>query len=243
VDETVLMDRNLRGLATLLALIGRSAGRLIELEGATGSIVPTAPDYPWVNALVCERGADFRRVLEHVAEAPELSRLAVWACEPDQLEIALEAGFTDLVARVPAMAIELENVMAGDGGSEPIGLTEAGAVNDEAYGNQQHELESILTRLPVDRVRARGRRDSAQRVVAAAVLLHVQDDCSVQYVATRPGAQRLGHGAALLRHALGQARLSGCTTSSLQSSEAGVSLYRRLGYHTVGHLQLRRRPT
>jgi GNAT superfamily N-acetyltransferase len=241
MNESVLLDRNLRGLVALHALIGRFAGSLVEFDGAAGSVIRSAPDYPWLNALACERRTDFKRVLEEVIGSPELDKLAVWACEPEQVSIALAAGFTELVARMPAMSMELEHSTARDGASEPIELAEAGAVSDAAYGNRGREVETTLARLPADRLRVHGRRDTAGRVVAAALLLDVQDDCSVQYVATRPDAQRLGYGLALLSHALAQARLRGCTTTSLQSSEAGTRLYRHLGYRTVGHLQLLRR--
>jgi ribosomal protein S18 acetylase RimI-like enzyme len=139
------------------------------------------------------------------------------------------------------MSMELTSGTGSSGGSEPIALAEAGALSDIAYGNAERELERTLARLPPEIAQARGRRDAGGRVVAAAVLLHSGGDCSVQYVATRPDAQRLGHGTALLGDALVQARRRGCTTTSLQSSDAGVQLYRRLGYRTVGQLELRHR--
>ena len=44
---------------------------------------------------------------------------------------------------------------------------------------------------------------------------------------------------ALLSDVLAAARNRGVGTTSLQSSEAGARLYRRLGYRAVGALQLR----
>jgi GNAT superfamily N-acetyltransferase len=241
VDDAGLLERNLRGLARLLRLLGRYAGSVFEMQGAVGSIADTAPDYPWLNAFVCEPGASFGRVLERVVATPELDRLAVWACGPRQVELASAAGFSRLLARVPAMSMELTNPSGAAGGSEPITLTEAGALSDAAYGNGARELERTLARIPPEDAKARGRRDGAGRVVAAAVLLEFEEDCSVQYVATRPDAQRLGHGTALLGDVLAKARRQGCTTSSLQASDAGARLYRGLGYRTVGQLELRQR--
>ncbi len=241
MDDGVLLDRGLRGLAQLHRLVGRHAGTVVELSGATGSIVPGAPDYPWLNALVCELGADARQVLERLAEMDVPDRLAFWACGAEQSAAAIEAGFTDLVARVPAMSLELDHIEASAGASEPIEPAEAGALSDAAYGNRGREVERTLATIPADCVRARGRRDDDGRIVAAAVLLDVDGDCSVQYVATRPDAQRRGHARALLSDALTEARVRGARTSSLQSSVAGLPLYRRLGYRTVGALELRRR--
>jgi ribosomal protein S18 acetylase RimI-like enzyme len=241
MDDAALLERNLRGLAALYRLIGHYAGSVFELEGAVGSLARMAPDYPWLNAFVCEPGANFERVLEHLAETPELDRLGVWACGPQQVGAAAEAGVSRLIARVPAMSMELSSAKESEGGSEPIALAEAGELSDTAYGNSGRELERTLARFPPELAQARGRRDTAGRVVAAAVLLESEDDCSVQYVATRPDAQRLGHGAALLGHTLAQVRRRGCSTTSLQSSDAGVRLYRRLGYRAVGQLELRHR--
>jgi ribosomal protein S18 acetylase RimI-like enzyme len=241
VNDAALLERNLRGLAGLLRLLGRHAGRVFEMEGAVGSIADTAPDYPWLNVFVCEPGASFGGVLDRVVASAELASLGVWACGPRQVEMAAEAGFSRLVARVPAMSMELTSAASSVGASEPIALAEAGALSDAAYGNGGRELERTLARLPPEHARAHGRRDSAGRLVAAAVLLEFEGDCSVQYVATRPDAQRRGHGAALLSDALAQARRQGCSTTSLQSSDAGAHLYRRLGYRTVGQLELRQR--
>ncbi len=236
------MGRNLRGLGALHRLVGQHAGTVIEFDGAVGSIVDARPDYPWLNALVCEPGADFKRVLERVVEAAELLQLSVWACGPDQVETAVAAGFTNLIATVPAMSMELDHVRAGGSTSEPIALAEAGALSDAAYGNTAHEVEHTLARIPTDRVQARGRRDASGQIVTAAVALDLEDDCSLQYVATRPDVQRRGHGLALLIDMLARARDRGLSTTSLQSSEAGAHLYRRLGYRTVARLELRCRP-
>jgi ribosomal protein S18 acetylase RimI-like enzyme len=241
MDDAALLERNLRGLAALHRLIGRYAGSVVELDGAVGSIAETAPHYPWLNALACEPGVSFEVVLAQLAETPELDRLGVWAAGPEQADVATAAGFSHLIARVPAMSMELASAPRPEGAGEPIAPAEAGALSDMAYGNRERELERTLARLPPELAPARGRRDTGGRVVAAAVLLESAQDCSVQYVATRPDAQRRGHGAALLAHALAQARRRGCTTTSLQSSDAGVRLYRRLGYRTVGQLELRHR--
>jgi ribosomal protein S18 acetylase RimI-like enzyme len=241
MDDSTLLERNLRGLAKLVRLLGRYAGSVFEMDGAVGSIADTAPDDPWLNVLVCEPGASFRGALERVVETPGLDRLGVWACGPRQVEMACAAGFSHLVARVPAMSMELTGATSSVGGSEPIALGEAGALSDAAYGNGARELERTLARIPPEHAHAYGRRDSAGGIVAAAVLLEFEQDCSIQYVATRPDAQRLGHGAALLGDALAQARRQGCSTSSLQSSDAGARLYRSLGYRTVGQLELRHR--
>jgi ribosomal protein S18 acetylase RimI-like enzyme len=241
MDDATLLERNLHGLATLHRLLGLYAGTVIELDGAVGSLTDTAPDDPWLNSLVCQPRASFGAVLERVVETPELERLGVWVCGPDQVAIASEAGFSDLIARVPAMSMELTSATRSAGGSEPIGLAEVGALSDTVYVNDERGLERTLGRITAEQAQARGRRDGHGRLVAAAMLLVSEEDCSVQYVATLPDAQRLGHATALLADALARARREGASTTSLQSSEEGAGLYRRLGYRTVGQLELRHR--
>jgi ribosomal protein S18 acetylase RimI-like enzyme len=241
VEDRILLERNLRGLAALHRLVGRHAGTLIEIDGAVGSIVHDAPDYPWLSALVCEPGADLGRVLEGIAESVDCDELAVWACGTGQVHAAIDAGFTRLIATVPAMSMTLDRVAAVESNDGEVGLAEVGALSDVAYDNKGNELERTLTRIPSDRVHAYGRRDATGRLLAAALFLDVDGDCSVQYVATRPDAQRLGHGLALLGSALARAYDRGVRTTSLQSSQAGMPLYRRLGYRTVGQLELRQR--
>jgi hypothetical protein len=92
VDDGLLLERNVCGLVALHRLVGRHAGTLVELDGAVGSIVPTAPRYPWLNAGVCEPGGDIRTVLEQVLRARELDPLVLWACGPEQTTAARAGG-------------------------------------------------------------------------------------------------------------------------------------------------------
>jgi GNAT superfamily N-acetyltransferase len=71
-----------------------------------------------------------------------------------------------------------------------------------------------------------------------------EGDCLIAWVATRPEARGRGLASTLTRAALADARERGCTTSTLQSTDAGYPLYARLGYRDLGRLQMweRRRP-
>jgi ribosomal protein S18 acetylase RimI-like enzyme len=68
-------------------------------------------------------------------------------------------------------------------------------------------------------------------VTAAATL---EDGCAIGLycVATAPGWERQGYGEAIVRHALEQAASTG-RPCVLQSTEAGLHLYRRMGFRTV----------
>jgi GNAT superfamily N-acetyltransferase len=67
--------------------------------------------------------------------------------------------------------------------------------------------------------------------VTTAAVIPSGDVVGVYAVATMPAWRRRGYAEAITRHALDQARLStGIECSVLQSTRAGLSLYRRMGY-------------
>ncbi len=69
------------------------------------------------------------------------------------------------------------------------------------------------------------------RPVCTAVSAADQTSVGLYSVATMPGHRRRGYGEAITRHALGEAAArSGLSRSILQSTPAGLKLYRRMGY-------------
>ena len=61
-----------------------------------------------------------------------------------------------------------------------------------------------------------------------------EGDCGVYAVATVPEARGRGLTSALLAHALADARERGCTTTTLEATRMGHSVYERLGYRPLG---------
>jgi ribosomal protein S18 acetylase RimI-like enzyme len=70
-----------------------------------------------------------------------------------------------------------------------------------------------------------------------ALTLRVDDDVSVQYVATDGRFRRRGLAARVVRGALAQARADGVRTATLQASPDGFGVYERLGFRTVATLR------
>jgi ribosomal protein S18 acetylase RimI-like enzyme len=182
-------------------------------------------DDPWLSAFVPD---------DPEAELPP-DAPAVIAPDPAK---AIDAGYTELVARQAAMALELAPGGGEDDVEEGIDLATVGAVNDAAYGGADRHLERVLGCLPPGSVRAYGRGGHS-----VALVLDRDDDANVQYVATLPEAQRAGHAEAVLRHALAAAARRGQRTSTLTASDEGRRLYEKLGYQVVGWVELRRRRT
>jgi GNAT superfamily N-acetyltransferase len=73
---------------------------------------------------------------------------------------------------------------------------------------------------------------------ACVVLSDEGDDAAVWFVATTPAARGKGLSTALMAHGLADARERGLGTSTLQATDAGRPLYERLGYRSLGEIQM-----
>lgn len=74
------------------------------------------------------------------------------------------------------------------------------------------------------------------RLVATAMLQPMGSTCSLHEVGTLPEYRGRGIANALLRQLLAHAGRSGCTAVGLQSSDAGLPTYRRLGFQVINHI-------
>jgi GNAT superfamily N-acetyltransferase len=191
-------------------------------------------DDPWLSAFV---------PTEPDAPLPEVGLRAVFVCSERQVRDANAQGFTERVARAPAMAIDLDappeeppDVQRG------VDLVEVGAINDLAYGNADHGVQRTFARLPGDALHSYGRRDRDGRLISVGLAFDRDDDATIQYVATTPGAQRGGHATAIMRAALADAAARRLATTTLTASDQGRPVYERLGYRVVGTVELWRRP-
>lgn len=72
--------------------------------------------------------------------------------------------------------------------------------------------------------------------VSTALAILLDGRLYVACVATMPEHQRRGYADAVIRHALAEAASeTGVTRSILHASDAGLSVYQRMGYRAVGH--------
>ncbi len=114
-------------------------------------------------------------------------------------------------------------------------LDVVGAINDRAYG--QHErLAPLIAALDDRRVTAYGVRRGGDWTCVL-LTLRIDDDVSIQYVATEAAHRRQGLASALLRAALAQAHADGAATATLQASPDGLAVYERLGFAIVATLR------
>ncbi|MDA0183199.1 GNAT family N-acetyltransferase [Solirubrobacter phytolaccae] len=214
-----LAQRSITGFAETLACLGRTGvGGAAEVRtpGVVGARVPWAADNHWVDAVVAEDGAS-------LVDVPH----CVWS-------VGVPDGRTELTEiAMPCMGLVLEDGAAPAVESPPLDVV--GALNDRAYG-QEERLGPLIAAIDDSRVRTHGLRVDGEWACVA-VTLRVDDDVSVQYVATDARFRRRGLAARLLTGALAEARADGIVTATLQASPDGYGVYERLGFRTVATLR------
>jgi ribosomal-protein-alanine N-acetyltransferase len=92
----------------------------------------------------------------------------------------------------------------------------------------------VVVRRPGDPVGAAG---ADGEVVGYVIFWQIRDDVQVNNVAVRPDCRGLGLGEALMRYAIAKVRAAGAAFMTLevrQSNTAAVSLYKKLGFETMG---------
>ena len=246
MDDGVLRSRLWDGFARLQILLGRHAmqGAVIERPGVVASVVPAAPESPTLNAAVALDPEQAAQALPEIAEAWREAKVARWGVWLDgrakRVARALQKAGLALTASSPGMGADLDDIwLPGDldGRVPKADLATVGKINDLAYGNTDGRLQRTLTPLPRG-VLTGYRVDLNGRPAAAALVMYHQHDCGVSFVATIPEARRRGLGSLVMYGALQEARERGCTSTTLQATEAGRRLYDSLGYHWLCDMQL-----
>jgi GNAT superfamily N-acetyltransferase len=235
-------------------VLGNAAagGEAFEIGGLVGSIAPIARSRSILNAVAGPRGLGFSAGLLDEIDAryrsAGIDAWGVWVHEDDpRAGKALRDAGLVVDSRPTAMAIDLAELADAshiDGVSvERCGdLAALAQVMGAGYGFPSEFLTHGLPGLLDD---GHGWLASVDGEPASAlVLVYHGGDAGVYLVATAPELRGRGAAGAALHRALLQARAEGCTTSTLQASEMGRSVYARLGYSDLGayHLWERRRP-
>jgi GNAT superfamily N-acetyltransferase len=244
MDDAALRRRLWDGFARLQTLLGghAGAGSVLDRDGVVASVVPGAPESPTLNAAVAivpEAAPERLGELSTRYRDVGVRRWGLWL-DSGAGRTARElkkAGMTITTAS-PGMGARLDELRIAPTRAQPADLTTVGRVNDLAYGNVDARLERTLAPLP-NSVLLGFRADlpGGQPAAVATALLH-DGDCGVSFVATIPEARRRGFATVVMHQALTRARERGCTTTTLQATDAGERLYVRLGYRRLCMMQL-----
>ena len=225
-------------------------GSAVELGGGAvrAAVMPAIPHASIVN---CVTHAGAAVLGERIDELDALYRnsgvhaWSGWTHERDQAtRTALaQAGFT-LDSDPMSMALDLDDPMAPpaelDWTPEPDPAELANVV-EPSYGFPRGMFAAGFPGLPggVHSYLARHEGQPASVVMAS----DLDGDCGIFLVGTIPEARGLGLSTALMRRALADATERGCRTSTLQASQMGYPVYRRLGYRDLGRAELWERRT
>ena len=216
---------------------GTSEGaRVIEREGLVGSVIPAASERSVVNSVVYEDAGALAGAYDELDAAYD-NAWAVWVPDHDDEAAALLAERGHVLDSDPeAMLLDLDEVErppeppAFDRSADPSRI---GALNDQAYGTDGSFQRALGGLAPREGL-------YAYTAGPGACLLTTdhEEDCGVWFVATAPAARGQGLATALMAHALADARERGCTTSTLQATDLGRPVYERLGYRSLGEIQM-----
>jgi ribosomal protein S18 acetylase RimI-like enzyme len=244
VDDATLAARRAASMRALYGALASSSpgARLLEVDGVRATLVPTSPDRSIFNGVVYDDPDGLAAALPELAAAYEEIGVRAWtvwvSADDDRTRKVLADAGHRLDGEPVAMGAELTEVDSEAGDDVEIdaqaGWDVVARLNGAAYDMGESfvaPLSGIDTGyLYVARLDGRP---------AACVTSRDHDgDCGIYFVATVPEARGRGLCTQLMRRALHEARERGCETTTLEGSVAGRHIYARLGYRTLGGLEL-----
>jgi GNAT superfamily N-acetyltransferase len=246
VDDAAGWRRLVASLAQWSRTIdGASEGmRVVERAGLVTTITPAVPDRSLVNDVVYwdrDALAAAYGEIEDGYAAAGIEAWTVWVPDTDVETAALLAARGHVLDADPeAMLLDLHGVerpSAPTGFTRAVDPVELARLNDDAYGMRSAFARALEHLEAGDGLYLYGvERDG--ELASGLVTFDHGDDCSVWLVATREQSRGRGLAGALMAHALADARERGRTTSTLQATDLGRPVYERLGYRSLGEIQL-----
>jgi len=238
------VDLAARQLASHHAFYERLAAQSERLGGATAFVTPAARDRSIPNAVLYDDpGAVLAGHDDLVAlyAAAGVRAWTVWVRPGDEALAAELAARGHAADGTPAlMGAAIADVDLSASAPLPVAPLEdwetVGAVNERAYGVTGFAAALAGFRVD-DRSRAWAALDGDAPVATVGVI-EEEGDAYVCFVATDPAARGRGLCRGLMAHALREAAARGCTTTTLEGSPMGEPIYTRMGYGTLGRLQL-----
>ena len=218
---------------------------LLERDAFVASAVPKIPS-SLINAACPRDDAPLKPHLEEIAGFyRDTPKWGAWI-DPgnDEDAAALKERGLVLDSRPVLMAAPLDAVeLPTNGKVEAATMAEVGETNDRAYGSAAGVIALALGDIHEADIRGYGLRVDGE-LASVASIIDVDDDAFVTMVATVPEQRGKRLASGVLAHALQEARGRGKTTTSLQASKLGQSIYARLGYRALGEVHLyEKRPT
>jgi GNAT superfamily N-acetyltransferase len=246
VDDAEGWRRLIASLAQWSRTIdGASEGmRVVERDGLVTTITPRVPDRSIVNDVVYwdrDALADAYEEIEAGYAAAGIEAWTVWVPDGDDRIAELLRARGHLLDSDPeAMLLDLDEV---ERPSAPAGFTQdvdplaLARLNDDAYGMRSAFARALEHLEAGDGLYLYGVEEDGE-LASGLVTFDHGEDCSVWLVATREQSRGRGLAGALMAFAMADARERGRTTSTLQATDLGRPVYERLGYRSLGEIQL-----
>jgi ribosomal protein S18 acetylase RimI-like enzyme len=226
------------------ASTGSDGGGAVELDGVVAGLCPAVPERSLPNSVAYETEealADALDELRHIYEEAGVLAWTVWVPEHHRRarELLERAGHV-LDGTPTAMIADLDEIEPPrESDPEPDhepSTADLGKINDITYGTGD-AFQRMLGGGPADPrftyiVRER------EQALASVVSADHEGDCSIWWVATVPEARGRGLCPGLMRRALADGRARGCEISTLQATKVGRPVYERLGYRTLGTIEM-----
>lgn len=216
-------------------------------DGVLAAVAPARAERSLFNAVVYADGAALLAAVPRLEELYAAAGVRAWCVWVHPGDAATAAGLQDAGLRRDAtperMGCEIASVDLG--GADPPGLrdgtvAELAALNDVAYGLPVGEMSGGIGEPEGLRIRV---AEGPTGLLAGVGTLHVGSDCWFAFVATVPVARGNGLAKGLMRAALREAAAAGCTTSTLEATQAGRPVYASLGFTALGALEMWERRT
>ncbi len=239
-------ERMLNSMRSIFSLMSRSSdgAHLFEPDGVMASVTPEVPERSLPNSVIYESQEALIAALPEVTrhyDEQGIDAWTVWTPEEDEQAAAAlrDAGHT-LDADPQAMSLDLSKLDEPPEIDYRTGddlISVIAALNDRAYDHDDAPFTRMLADQPPGATHNYV-ADVDGEPAACLLILPVEGDASVYWVATLPEARGRGLATRLMRRALWDARESGCDISTLQATKLGEPVYARLGYERHGALQM-----
>jgi GNAT superfamily N-acetyltransferase len=243
----MLLDRLYASMRQFCRLIGRASegARVLEREGVAAALVPACPERSVLNSVAYDEPAALRDAYEEIAAAyAGIGAVwTVWVHHGDREAGAfLEARGHVLDAEPPAMGRELDHVVRPPEGAlsdwtSAGRMADVGPVNDRSYSFGTDSFTRGLAGFPPDAAHVYTATEDG-RPVACLMIVDHERNADVEWVAVVPEARGKGLSGKLLGHALADAVERGAETTTLVATGLGRPVYERLGYRSLGALQM-----
>ena len=228
-------------------LLGQSSegARVLERDGVMAAIVPACRERPVINSVLYEGPGALAEAYDEIAGAyAEIgANWTVWVHPGDgEAGALLEQKGHFLDAEPAAMGRALAGIERPPQGAllhwtANGRVADVGPINDRAYQFGSDSFARALARFPAGEAHVYTASADGEPVACLMVIDYARN-ADVQWVAVLPHARGKGLSGKLLAHALADASERGIETTTLVATRLGRPVYERLGYRTLGNLQM-----